>query len=185
MEDNKTTDILTASYQPQREAEQTLSKYGYKYDYELSNMENKVFFDPETNKPYVAYRGSVTAKDWIGNAKLALGLRDENAEKRIALAETVKQKYGQAPDTYGHSRGGYISEKAGERVGGKTVTYNKATLPTDVFKKIRPEQTDIRKTGDIVSYLSPVQRGGSKKEVKPKIKSINIVSQLYEAHKFA
>ena len=184
MEDLKTKDILEASYQPQRQAEETLSKYGYKYDYALSSMEDKVFFDPNTNKPYIAYRGSVRASDWYGNAKLALGLRDEQAEKRIALAEKVKQKYGVAPDTYGHSRGGYIAEQAGERYGGKTVTYNKATVPLDLYKSIRPDQTDIRKSGDIVSYLSFTQKGGKKQTVQPKIKSANIVTQFYQSHRF-
>lgn len=184
MEEDKTKAIFEASYQPQREAEQTLSKYGYKYDTDLSSMENKVFYDPQTNKPYVAYRGSVRATDWLGNAKLALGLRDENAERRIALVEKVKQKYGVAPDTYGHSRGGYLAEQAGERYGGKTVTYNKAALPSDLFKPIRSEQTDIRKSGDIVSYLSVTQKGGKKQTVQPKIKSANIVTQLYKSHQF-
>jgi hypothetical protein len=185
MQEDKTKAILEASYQPQRQAEETLSKYGYKYDSDLSTMENKVFYDPETNTPVIAYRGSVRASDWLGNAKLALGLRDENAERRIALAGKVKEKYGKPADTYGHSRGGYLSEQAGERYGGKTVTYNKAALPSDVFKPIRSEQTDIRKSGDVVSYLSFAQKGGTKKEVKPKIKSANLITQLYESHKFA
>jgi len=150
----------------------------------LFRSEDKVFYDPITNKPYIAYRGSVRASDWIGNAKLALGLRDEKAEKRIALAEKVKQKYGVVPDTYGHSRGGFLAEQAGERYGGKTITYNKAALPSDIYKKIRPEQTDIRKSGDIVSYLSFTQKGGKKQSIQPKIKSANIATQLYQSHKF-
>jgi hypothetical protein len=192
MEEDKTKLILEASYQPQRQAEETLAKQGYKYDTELSTMENKVFYDPETNKPYVAYRGSVRATDWLGNAKLALGLKDENAERRIQLAGKVKEKYGQAPDTYGHSRGGYLSEQAGERYGGKSVTYNKAALPSDVFKTIRPEQTDIRTTSDIVSGLSVLQSGRKKKTISTKsdykpfisnfFKTDSLLSGAVEAH---
>jgi hypothetical protein len=155
-------DILKASYQPQREAEQTLAKRGYKYDYELSNMENKVFFNPETGQSHIAYRGSTRAKDWVGNLKSGLGLKDQDVENRVKLAGRVQEKYGNAPTTYGHSRAGLISERAGEKYGGKSYTYNKATVPTDIFKTIRPEQTDIRTSKDIVSALSVTQRGGTR-----------------------
>lgn len=177
-------DILTASYQTQREAEQTLAKRGYKYDYELSNMENKIFYNPETKQSHIAYRGSTRVKDWVGNAKLGLGLKDKDVEERVALAGKVKEKYGTTPITYGHSRAGLISERAGEKYGGKSYTYNKASIPLDVFKTIRPEQTDYRKEGDIVSVLSLRQKGGTKIKEKPKIKSANILTQLYQSHKF-
>lgn len=177
-------DILTASYQPQREAEKTLAKRGYVYDYELSNMENKVFFNPDTKQSHIAYRGSTRVKDWVGNVKLGLGFEDKDIEQRVNLAGKVKEKYGTSPSTYGHSRGSVAAEKAGEKYGGKTYTYNKAAIPTDVFKTIRPEQTDIRKEGDIVSVLSIKQKGGKQITVKPKIKSANIVTQFFESHKF-
>ena len=173
-------DILTASYQPQREAEQTLAKRGYKYDTELSNMENKVFFNPETQQSHIAYRGSVRAKDWIGNIRLGLGFNDPDIERRVNLAGKVKEKYGTAPTTYGHSRAGLISERAGEKYGGKSYTYNKAALPEDIFKKIRPEQTDIRKEKDIVSSLSTIQKGGKKLTKKDTI----IFPTFLSAHKF-
>jgi len=159
--------ILEGSYKPQREFEQDVSQLGYSYDPELSNMENKVFINNETGKPSIAYRGSTTAKDWIGNLKLGLGFKDPEAEKRIQLADKVKAKYGEIDTIYGHSRGGIISEKAGERTGAKVVTYNKAVLPSDIFKTIRPEQTDIRVKGDVVSAPSFFQTGGVKKEIKP------------------
>jgi hypothetical protein len=168
MVENNNPDIKTiikASYKPQRDAEADLVKLGYKYDPELSTMENKVFYDPKTGKPNIAYRGSVRVKDWIGNLKLGLGFKDPDAERRIQLADQVKQKYGQAPDTFSHSRGGYIGEQAGERYGGKTYTYNKATLPQDIFKTIRPEQTDIRTEKDIVSLPSYFQTGGNKQTI--------------------
>lgn len=174
-------DILTASYQPQREAEQTLAKRGYKYDYELSNMENKVFYNPETQQSHIAYRGSTRAKDWIGNIKLGLGFHDPDVETRVELAGKVKEKYGTAPTTYGHSRSGLISERAGEKYGGKSYTYNKASLPEDVFKTTRPQQTDYRKKGDIVSLPSYFQSGGKKIERK----DTAIFSNVLTAHKFA
>lgn len=158
MEAENIKGILEASYKPQAEASAQLHGMGYQYDPELSTMENKVFVDKE-GKPHIAYRGSVRVKDWIGNAKLGLGFRDADAEKRIALAGKVKEKYKQAPTTYGHSRGGYIAERAGDIQGGKTYTFNKATVKSDIFKTLRPEQTDYRTTTDVVSLPSMFQKG--------------------------
>ena len=178
-------DILTASYQPQREAEQTLAKRGYKYDYELSNMENKVFYNPETQQSHIAYRGSTRAKDWAGNVKLGLGLKDQDIDRRVELAGKVKEKYGSAPTTYGHSRGSVAAERAGDKYGGKTYTFNKAATPSDVFKTIRPEQTDIRTSKDVVSLLSVGQKGGTKKTLTTPLTTSVIgshsVSQLSNA----
>jgi hypothetical protein len=162
MDDLKT--IFKGSYKPQREFAEDISKIGYDYDPELSSMENKVFVSRETGKPSIAYRGSTTATDWIGNLKLGLGFKDPEAEKRIQLADKVKAKYGEVDTIYGHSRGAILAEKAGERTGAKVVTYNKATLPQDIFKTIRPEQTDIRVKGDVVSLPSFLQSGGTKVE---------------------
>lgn len=180
IDESELKDILRASYQPQREAEQTLAKRGYKYDYELSTMENKVFYNPDTQQSHIAYRGSVTAKDWLGNIKLGLGFNDPDVEKRVELAGKVKEKYGTVPTTYGHSRAGLISERAGEKYGGKSYTYNKAALPEDIFKKIRTEQTDYRKKGDIVSLPSYFQSGSKKIERK----DTAILPNFLTAHKF-
>ena len=162
MDDLKT--IFQGSYKPQKEFAEDISKIGYDYDPELSSMENKVFINRETGKPSIAYRGSTTVNDWIGNAKLALGFKDPEAEKRIQLADKVKAKYGDIETIYGHSRGGLIAERAGERTGAKVVTYNKAVVPSDIFKNIRPQQEDIRVKGDIVSLPSFFQTGGKKIE---------------------
>jgi hypothetical protein len=176
---NATKTILKGSYKPQREFEQDVSKLGYSYDPELSSMEDKVFVNKETGRPSIAYRGSTTATDWIGNAKIALGFQDPEVERRIQLADKVKAKYGNNIDTiYGHSRAGLIAERAGERTGSKVVTYNKAVDFSDLFKTIRPEQTDIRKEKDLVSLPSFFQSGG-KKITK---KDTSIFPTLLSAH---
>lgn len=158
-------DILEASYLPEKDAAERLGQKGYTYDPELSSVENKVFIDKE-GKPYIAYRGSATAADWIDNALLALTGKSKKIDERVDLAGKVKEKYGEAPTTYGHSRGGLIAEKAGEKYGGQTITYNKAALPENIFKTIRPEQTDIRTSKDIVSLPSIFQFGGSKETIQ-------------------
>jgi hypothetical protein len=69
-----------------------------------------------------------------------------------------------------------ISERAGERYGGKSYTFNKAAVPSDIFKTIRPEQTDIRTNKDVVSALSIGQRGGKRETIKSPIASTVISS---------
>lgn len=163
MEEKNINKILKASYKPQREAEEDYVSMGYKYDPELSSMDTKVFFEPETNQPHIAYRGSVRAKeDWLSNANILLGGKSSKDTEAVETAKKVQAKYGKAPTTYGHSRGGRSSELAGEATGGKSYTYNKASLPQDIFKKTRKEQTDYRTSKDIVSLPSVFQSGGQK-----------------------
>jgi hypothetical protein len=160
--DSNLSQILEASYKPQREAEQDFSKLGYTYDPELSSMDTKVFIDKEGN-PNIAYRGSVRAKeDWLSNANILLGGKSAKDKEAIQTAKMVQAKYGKAPTSYGHSRAGRSAELAGEATGGKVITYNKAALPQDAFKKIRKEQTDIRTSKDLVSLPSVFQSGGEK-----------------------
>ena len=154
--------IIDASYKPQREAEQDLEKLGYKYDNELSSMDTKVFYNPKDNQPYIAYRGSVRASDWLDNLNLGLGGKSKKLDEAVNTAQKAKQKYGKAPTTIGHSRGGIFAEEAGNVTGGKTITYNKGTLPKNVFTPIRKEQTDIRTTRDPISLPSSLQKGGTK-----------------------
>jgi len=153
--------ILEASYKPQREAESDLVKLGYKYDPELSSMDTKVFADQQGN-PHIAYRGTVRAETWLDNLLIGLGKESKIDKEAVETAKKAQEKYGKAPTTYGHSRGGRSAEIAGEATGGKTYTYNKAVLPTDIFKSTRKEQTDIRTSGDIVSKPSFFQSGGNK-----------------------
>lgn len=157
-------DILTASYQPQREAEQTLAKRGYKYDSDLSTMESKVFYNPETNKPHIVYRGSTRVSDFAyEDPALAIGFKTEKQKKAQKLAKDVETKYGQSANAYGHSLGGWRSENSG--VTGNIYTFNKGAGIFDIGKKISDKQTDIRTSKDVVSALSIGQRGGTKKTI--------------------
>jgi hypothetical protein len=165
--DNNIHPILAASYKPQREAEEDLGKLGYTYDPELSSMDTKVFIDSK-GEPHIAYRGTVRAETWADNAKILLGGKSDIDTEAIDTAKKVQSKYGKAPTTYGHSRGGRSAELAGEATGGKTYTYNKAALPSDIFKKIRKDQTDIRTSKDIVSAPSRFQSGGQKVVIQSK-----------------
>lgn len=160
--------ILKATYKPQHEASHDIEKLGYKYDPESSTMERKVFTDKEGN-PHFAFRGSVRANDWLGNAIIGLtGKPDPKMKQEFSETENIlKNKYaGKTPTFYGHSRSGMTSEYLGDKFGGKTYTFNKATSPADIFKKVREDQTDIRTTKDIVSLPSIFQTGGTKGQIQ-------------------
>lgn len=162
MQKEDVSNFLEASYLPQREAEAKMAKYGFTYDPESSNMERKVFVDTKGN-PHIAYRGSVRADDWLGNARIALGKTDKKMEGDLSETGDILKKYaGKEVSHYGHSRGGRTAELAGERFGGQVYTFNKATAPSDIFKTTRKEQTDIRTTHDVVSLPSIFQTGGKK-----------------------
>lgn len=161
-------DILSASYQPQSEAESTLAKRGYKYDKDLSTMESKVFYNPETNKPHIAYRGSTRVSDFVfEDPALAIGFKTEKQKRAENLAKQVESKYGQSADVFGHSLGGYRAEKSGAT--GNIYTFNKGAGIYDIGKTISPKQTDIRTSKDIVSLLSIGQKGGIRKTLETPI----------------
>jgi phosphoribosylamine-glycine ligase len=82
--------ILSASYKPQREAEQDFNKMGYTYDQDLSSMDTKVFVDKDNN-PHIAYRGTVRAETWGDNLKIALGGKSKIDTEAV---ETAKNALG-------------------------------------------------------------------------------------------
>lgn len=160
-----TKELLAASYLPQKEADKKLSKYGYKYDYDLSSMTDKVLVDPKGN-PVVLHRGSVRVSDWVANnAPLAVGLASyaPRFKQGKEVVSTVKQKYQGRPVTsVSHSLGGAIGERSGAD---KVITYNKGAGLFDIGKTIKPNQTDIRTKYDLPSALSAYQTGGKRIEL--------------------
>ena len=164
-------DILTASYQPNRDAEQTLAKDGYKLDRELSDRNAKVFVNNE-GESNIVFRGTVPSnkKDLFSDVLLGLGLSylDPRQRKSNNLVKAVKDKYKNDPNLYGHSLGGALAEKAGRATGnkGKITTYNKGASPSDIFQRNPSNQTDVRTSTDLVSALSQFQQGGNKQEIQ-------------------
>ena len=66
-------DLLKASYLPQRKADELMSQKGYKFDPELSSMEQKVYVSP-SGKPIISERGSTRVSDWlVENPKILFG----------------------------------------------------------------------------------------------------------------
>ena len=165
MEDNYTEgsvaykELFQASYDNPKQAEERLSKKGYKFQSDLSSPESKVFLDPQDN-PVILHRGTHRLEDWGTDIKsVLLGQEGRRTKQSKELTKKVREKYGKPVTAVGTSLGGFLSEQSGAE---NVITYNKAVKPTDIFKKIKSTQTDIRTNKDIISLPSILQRGGKK-----------------------
>lgn len=176
MENLNIKPILEASYLNQSEAADALKNYGYTYDNELSNNENKVFVDKQGN-PHIAVRGSKRVSDFIIHDPLAVvGL--EGFSSRFTeikdLTKKVRGKYGIDPDVYGNSLGGRLAEASGTT--GRIITHNKLTGFSDIGKVIPKNQLDLRSATDPASVLALTQQHQGKfVNFKPKF-------SLYKEH---
>ena len=153
---------LKSTYQDNNKAEKELKAKGYTLDKSLSGQRAKVFVDDETGQAYVAHRGTKGAQDYITDAKLMMGIKDS---KRLKHAQHVRQqaenKYGSV-DSIGHSLGGYVAENSGNKKG-KVITFNKASIGD---KNRNSNQTDIRTSNDIISFLTPKHKNNITLKIK-------------------
>ena len=135
---------------------------GYNYDKELSTPESKVFVNPKTGVPSIAFRGSKRiVDDFLGSdVALALGLEKFSPRFQEAkhITKLVEDKYGKGANAYGHSLGGTLAEKSGAK--GRIVTDNKGVGIFDIGKSIPKNQTDYRTQNDLPSFLSLTQNYG-------------------------
>ena len=158
--------ILEASYAKNKEAKNILEKNNYKLDKDLSTKEARVFVDQD-GTPNITVRGSKSVKDFlISDPLLALGLSkyDPRQKQTNKLIEKTKSKYSKDPNLFGHSLGGALVNKANTT--GKITTFNKGAGISDLFHKIKKNQTDIRTSGDLVSALSTTQKAKNKITLK-------------------
>jgi hypothetical protein len=162
---NEVKDLIEASYSRTGDAEKIGKKYGLTLDKQLSNANQKVYYDKEKN-PSVIYRGSKNENDLMTDGLIAVGLEKYSTTFRDSkqLVEDVRKKYHNKPVTaLGHSLGGSLAEYSG---GDKVVTINKGVGLSGIGKEISNNQTDIRSRNDIVSVLSNTQNGGRKITLK-------------------
>jgi hypothetical protein len=154
--------LLQSSYLSQKHAQAKMKHHGYILDSGLSSMDTKVFV--KNGKPTVVHRGSTTAKDYVDDALLTVGLGKHGHRYKNAVRVTQKaeHKYGTAANAIGHSYGAWLGEHSGAN--GDITTYNKAVSLADVFKTMPPNQTDFRTANDLVSMLSQTQ-GGDKRTI--------------------
>jgi hypothetical protein len=171
-------DLIEASYSRTGEAEKLGKKYGLTLDKQLSNINQKVFYDKDRN-PSIVFRGTKSRDDVITDGLLAVGLENYSTRFRDSkkLVEDVRKKYNNKPIlSTGHSLGGSLATFAG---GDKIIAVNRGVGFGGIGKEISNKQTDIRTNNDIVSLLSKTQHGSKKINIKT-----NNISPLAEhSHK--
>ena len=139
MNRSELSDILKASYMPQKQAAAYLKeRQGYSYDPQLSSMQQKVFLNRE-GQPVISQRGSTRLSDWlIEDPAGYLGYTNTSRVKEAKeLAKATKDKYGIDVTMVSHSLGGYLNEQAAKSTPQSEVcTYNKLAGFPLVFSSI-------------------------------------------------
>ena len=151
---------LKSTYKTKNESENELDQYGYVLDKKLSNISDRVYFNPYDNKLLITYRGTTNLINDIP-ADLSILTGTYNA-KRFTDAqnqyENVKNKYYKTPDITltGHSLGGTIASRVGETDNkSHVITFNKGSGSLYDSFRHKPENEDnYRQTGDVISLLS-------------------------------
>ena len=110
-------DTLKSSYMSKKDSSNLLSKSGYQFDSQLSNIQSRVYHNPKNNKVLVTYRGT---KNWLNDvptdlAILVGGLKSTSRYKDSKkVYENAKKKYNTDSVTItGHSLGGSLANAVG------------------------------------------------------------------------
>ena len=146
-------DIVKASYKGEDEQKNSLGKYGYVRDKDLSNENQQAYYNADKKKLIYSVTGTHNAKDWGTDAYLALGkLKDTNRYKDADNGlKKAKAKYGVTEASiFGHSLGGSIAGYIGGK-GDKVSTLDKGAT---IGQKVRNNEKAYRTAFDPVSILN-------------------------------
>ncbi len=157
-------DAIELSYQGSKTTD---APKGYEIDKKLSDGRVKVYKDVNSPQTLVVHRGSSGLKDWLDNVRYGLTGQIKSTEtfkKHAKKHQKALDKYG--PENViaiGHSRAGkYVEELNEDKPVKEVITYNKASGPSDLFRKNPKNQTDVRTDIDLVSALAPLQKHENK-----------------------
>jgi hypothetical protein len=142
-------DALKASY-GNRDARKNIESKGYKYDTDLSNDNQQIYYNPTTKKMLNTIAGTHKISDWGTDLYLGLGhLQDTNRYKEAAKTlEAAKAKYKPSKTVIaGHSLGSSIGQTLSSKAD-RTVTLDGGYT---VGQPTRGES--YRASGDVVSAL--------------------------------
>ena len=151
-------DPLKSSYLNTIEAEEKMKKHNYKLDPELSNIQTKVFYNPEADNPLlITYRGTKNLLNDIPT-DIALGLGQLKHTQRYKdskhIYQKAKEKYNSNALLVGHSLGGGLASAVSEP-NDKVITFNKASAGfISPSTETKANETAYRWNGDIISGLS-------------------------------
>ena len=151
---------LEASYLNPKEAKTYLSKEGYVYDSELSNVNSKVYYNPDDKDLLIAYRGSKNIlNDWL-TTDLSIpfgGLRNtKRYNESLNVYKKAKDKYhSDQPTLIGDSLGGSLaSAVGGTDKKSKIYSFNKGTGLFGNDTNNKSNEVAFRQSGDVVSGIS-------------------------------
>ena len=128
----------------------TLSRFGYARDDDLSSDKHQVYYNKDKNKLLFNVNGTQSASDWVTDAYLGAGhLKDTSRyQESKKILEKSKQKYNPSSTSVsGHSLGGSIAQN----IAGKDD--NIVTLDSGYTIGQRTRGKSYRTAGDIVSLL--------------------------------
>lgn len=175
---HKTRALIKASYNHDHPLPKNIQR-----DNELSSKRVSVFHNSNKTKSYVVHRGTYSAKDWLTDFAATLGYENGKRFKHSAKIQLkAENKYGaKNVHTIGHSLGGRIAEKVGQRSGDIT-TYNKFATPRSIIssylhKKTPQHQTDLRTTNDLASLPAALLERKSKPFVNFKTNQLNPITE--------
>ena len=165
-------DPLKSSMLNTIEAEEKMKKHNYKLDHELSNIQTKVFYNPEADNPLlITYRGT---KNFLNDipTDIAIGFGQLKHTDRYKdskyIYQKAKEKYNSNALLMGFSLGGSLASAVSEP-NDKVITYNKGSAGfVGPATETKANETAYRWNGDILSGMSvfdkhkPITLGGFK-----------------------
>jgi len=164
--------LIKASYEDKNKQEDTLKRFGYDYDKELSNDTNQVYYNPQNNKLIHSVRGIASLSDVGTDAYLAVGkLKSTNRYKdSLNVYNKAKKKYNNSQSTLvGHSLGGgIVSELPSDNINDKVISYNKGS---SLFHPAKANETSYRINSDLVSIANV--NSSKTKTLRQKNRSLN------------
>ena len=151
-------DPLKSSMLNTIEAEEKMKKHNYKLDHELSNIQTKVFYNPEADNPLlITYRGTKNLlNDVPTDIALAFGqLKHTDRYKDSKyIYQKAKEKYNSNALLMGFSLGGSLASAVSEP-NDKVITYNKGSAGfVGPATETKANETAYRWNGDILSGMS-------------------------------
>lgn len=148
--------ILKSGYSSNEEARDELIKYGYVLDKKLSSHNQKVFFNPKTNRLLMTVAGTHNYNDVITDLRLLAGdLKNTNrykeAKKVLEKSRVLYPSASEKVDIVSHSLGGSIGSRIGKNKD-NIISYNKGSTFGEIS---RLNEKSYRTAGDLVSLLAP------------------------------
>lgn len=132
-------------------------------DPETSHDRAITLVDNDTGKVSIAYRGTQADYRDIGaDGLIAAGLDDVNPAVKTAntIFEKAKAKYGEISEILGHSLGGHLATKMGDKHDVKTTTFNAAISAKQILDRKFKHKNNVNghelwsTTEDVVSILA-------------------------------